>query len=39
MAETAPVSHDTAGDPLLQPLRLKHLTLKNRVMSLSTTHC
>jgi 2,4-dienoyl-CoA reductase-like NADH-dependent reductase (Old Yellow Enzyme family) len=25
--------HDTARDPLLQPFRLKHLTLRNRVMS------
>ena len=35
MAETAPVSHDARGDPLLQPFRLKHLTLKNRIMSTS----
>ena len=35
MAETAPVFHDTASDPLLQPFRLKHLTLKNRIMSTS----
>ena len=25
----------TSSDPLLQPYRLKHLTLKNRVMSTS----
>ena len=35
MAETAPVSQDTRNDPLLQPFRLKHLTLKNRIMSTS----
>ena len=35
MAETVPVSHDSASDPLLQPFRLKHLTLKNRIMSTS----
>ena len=35
MTETAPVSHDATGDPLLQPFRLKHLTLKNRIMSTS----
>ena len=35
MAETAQVSHDAASDPLLQPFRLKHLILKNRIMSTS----
>ncbi len=35
MTETAPVSKDGTGDPLLQPFRLKHLTLKNRIMSTS----
>ena len=35
MAETAPVSQDARSDPLLQPFRLKHLTLKNRIMSTS----
>ena len=35
MAKTAPVSQDAWGDPLLQPFRLKHLTLKNRIMSTS----
>ena len=35
MTETAPVSQDATGDPLLQPFRLKHLTLKNRIMSTS----
>ncbi len=35
MAETAPLPKDTISDPLLQPFRLKHLTLKNRVMSTS----
>ncbi len=35
MTETAPVSHDATSDPLLQPFRLKHLTLKNRIMSTS----
>ena len=35
MAETEPVSQDARSDPLLQPFRLKHLTLKNRIMSTS----
>ena len=35
MAETAPVFQDATSDPLLQPLRLKRLTLKNRIMSTS----
>ena len=35
MPQMAPVSHDPTGDPLLQPFRLKHLTLKNRIMSTS----
>ena len=35
MAETAPAAPGTASDPLLQPFRLKHLTLKNRIMSTS----
>ena len=35
MAQTAPVPQDTVSDPLLQPFRLKHLTLKNRIMSTS----
>ncbi len=35
MSQTAPVPHDTTSDPLLQPFRLKHLTLKNRIMSTS----
>ncbi|MDD9990261.1 MAG: NADH:flavin oxidoreductase [Rhodospirillales bacterium] len=35
MAETAPVTQDAKSDPLLQPFRLKHLTLKNRIMSTS----
>ncbi len=35
MAETAPVWQDARSDPLLQPFRLKHLTLKNRIMSTS----
>ncbi|MDP2293828.1 MAG: NADH:flavin oxidoreductase [Actinomycetota bacterium] len=34
MNDTA-TPNDTAGDPLLQPFQLKHLTLKNRVMSTS----
>ena len=35
MPQTAAVSHDTTSDPLLRPFRLKHLTLKNRIMSTS----
>ena len=35
MTETVPVSQDTISDPLLQPFKLKHLTLKNRIMSTS----
>ena len=35
MAETAPAAPGTASDPLLQPFRLKHLTLRNRIMSTS----
>ena len=35
MAETAPVFQDATSDPVLQPFRLKHLTLKNRIMSTS----
>ena len=35
MAETVPSSEGAATDPLLQPFRLKHLTLKNRIMSSS----
>ena len=35
MAETVPVTKDTRSDPLLRPFRLKHLTLKNRIMSTS----
>ena len=35
MDKTAPVSQEATNDPLLQPFRLKHLTLKNRIMSTS----
>ncbi|MDE0203086.1 MAG: NADH:flavin oxidoreductase [Rhodospirillaceae bacterium] len=35
MPQTAPASQDATIDPLLQPFRLKHLTLKNRIMSTS----
>ena len=35
MVETEPVPQDARSDPLLQPFRLKHLTLKNRIMSTS----
>ena len=35
MSQTAPVPDDTTSDPLLRPFRLKHLTLKNRIMSTS----
>ena len=35
MPQTAAVSHDATSDPLLRPFRLKHLTLKNRIMSTS----
>ena len=35
MSQSAPVPHDTTSDPLLRPFRLKHLTLKNRIMSTS----
>ena len=30
-----PAAQSTVGDPLLQPFRLKHLVLKNRIMSTS----
>ena len=32
---TAPASQVPAGDPLLRPFRLKHLTFRNRIMSTS----
>ena len=35
MSQMAPVPYDTTSDPLLRPFRLKHLTLKNRIMSTS----
>ena len=35
MSQTALVHHDTTSDPLLRPFRLKHLTLRNRIMSTS----
>ena len=35
MAETAPAPEGATSDPLLRPFRLKHLTLKNRIMSTS----
>ncbi len=35
MPQSVPSSRDAATDPLLQPFRLKHLTLKNRIMSTS----
>ena len=35
MAETAPAAQGATSDPLLRPFRLKHLTLKNRIMSTS----
>ena len=33
--DTAPTGRDPSRDPLLQPLRIKHLMLRNRVMSTS----
>ena len=35
MAQTAPDPDGTARDPLLRPFLLKHLTLRNRIMSTS----
>ncbi len=35
MPQSVPSSRDAATDPLLQPFRLKHLTLRNRIMSTS----
>jgi len=35
MAQAAPASGTSASDPLLQPFRLKQLTLRNRIMSTS----
>ena len=35
MAQAAPAPESSATDPLLQPFRLKHLTLRNRIMSTS----
>ena len=35
MAQTAPASDGATNDPLLRPFRLKHLTLRNRIMSTS----
>ena len=35
MARTTQLPQDARSDPLLQPFRLKHLTLKNRIMSTS----
>ena len=35
MAKSAPAPDGAASDPLLQPFRLKHLTLRNRIMSTS----
>ena len=35
MPQTAPPSHGTTNDPLLQPFTLKHLTFRNRIMSTS----
>ncbi len=35
MAQAVPAPESSATDPLLQPFRLKHLTLRNRIMSTS----
>src|SRR5690349_24542954 len=35
MDNPAPASRSSAKDPLLQPFTLKHLTLKNRIISTS----